>query len=343
MKKLSLNEFIERAKLIHSNKYDYSKVKYVNLATKVEIFCPVHGHFQQTPRNHLQGQGCPKCGLLKQIKSRTPPVELFIKKARKIHGSNYDYSKVKYINNHTNVEIRCKKHGKFFQRPSKHLSGHGCPKCGIIKMAKGISLSQEEFIDKANKIHQGKYDYSNAKYINNREKVKIICPIHGVFLQSPTKHISGHGCPECGRIKSVNTSGTSKQEESILSSLKNNFSKVYRNYNKDPRYPFPCDFYIPERDLFVEYNGYWTHGDEWYDGRKSDSKNLVETWSSKMSEFYKTAIRTFTVNDTLKRKTAKKNNLNYVVLWNEKDIEDWFTLGCPDGHDGDGMYTWRKN
>ncbi len=142
------DEFIEQAKKIHGNKYDYSKVEYINSSTKVCIICPTHGEFWQTPDAHLQGQGCPICGSEKRhetIKSKLGfTKEQFIEKAKKIHGDKYDYSKVEYVNSNTKVCIICPIHGEFWQRPSGHLDGHGCPICNESKLEREIRLMLSE-------------------------------------------------------------------------------------------------------------------------------------------------------------------------------------------------------
>lgn len=265
-------------------------------------------------------------------------LEDFIKKSSKRHNYFYDYSEVNYINNKTNVTIICPKHGKFSQRPDHHLQGQRCPLC----VDNNIKKTTEKFIEESQTIHGDKYDYASVEYSNNHTKVKIICPHHGPFFQKPLKHLQGQGCPICGEKKKINLNGTSKAEAHLFQTLKSRFSVVFKNYKDDPRYPFHCDFYIPERDLFIEYNGYWTHGNRWCDLRNPEIKSTISKWKSKVSDMYRIAVHTFTETDVLKRKTAKKNNLNYVVLWNEQDIEEWFALGCPNGHDGDGMYTWKN-
>ena len=65
--KKTLDEVIKLFIKRHNNKYDYSKVEYVNSSTKVCIICPEHGEFWQTPHKHLSGQGCPKCGGKKKL------------------------------------------------------------------------------------------------------------------------------------------------------------------------------------------------------------------------------------------------------------------------------------
>ena len=128
------DEFIKRAKEIHLDKYDYSKVEYTDTETKVCIICPEHGEFWQTPHSHLSGTDCPKCGEIICINSRRMSCDEFIKKSNLIHNNKYDYSKVNYINNHTKVCIICPKHGEFWQTPNAHLGKSGCPKCNSSKL-----------------------------------------------------------------------------------------------------------------------------------------------------------------------------------------------------------------
>lgn len=193
--KLTTEEFIEKAKKIHGDKYDYSKVDYKDANTKVIIICPIHGEFKQKPASHLQGTGCPGCS--NNIKLTT---ESFIKKAKKIHGDKYSYSKVDFKSAHTKVTIICPIHGDFEQSPSRHLLGKGCPSCG------GTSrLTIEKFIKRAKEVHGDKYDYSKIVYKNNKEKICIICPKHGEFFQKPTAHLSGSGCPSCSNSRKLTT------------------------------------------------------------------------------------------------------------------------------------------
>ena len=189
-KKKTKEEFIAKAKLVHGDKYDYSKVEYVGALTKVCIICPKHGEFCQEANSHLRGQGCPKC----KSKKQTCTTDEFIAKAKKIHGDKYDYSKVNYVNNYTKVCIICHEHGEFWQTPGAHLRGQGCPKCKSKKQ----TCTTDEFIAKAKKIHGDKYDYSKVEYVNRKTKVCIICPKHGEFWQTPSAHLRGQGCPKCG-------------------------------------------------------------------------------------------------------------------------------------------------
>lgn len=123
------------------------------------------------------------------------------KKVKEIHGNKYSYSKVQYINAKTKVIIICPIHGDFEQTPDHHQRGRGCPKCALEYKSKLFRSNTQEFITKAQKIHGDKYDYSQVDYIKASEKVKIICPKHGVFLQTPNEHLSGYGCIKCAHDK----------------------------------------------------------------------------------------------------------------------------------------------
>ena len=184
-------DFIKEAKNIYGDKYDYSKVEYKNKATKVCIICPKHGEFWQIPKNHLRGSNCPKCANKLRGENRRMTKEEFIRRAREIHGWKYDYSKVEYVGYETKICIICPEHGEFWQTPHSHLEGQCCPKCSGRYMTRGY------FIEKANKIHNNKYDYSKVEYKGVHEKVCIICPEHGEFWQSPHCHLDGFGCRIC--------------------------------------------------------------------------------------------------------------------------------------------------
>ena len=213
--KLTTEEFVKKAREVHGDKYDYSKVEYKNSATKVCIICPIHGEFKQTPNNHLRGQNCPKCGGRGKLIT-----EDFIKKAKEVHGNKYDYSKADYKNNHTKVTIICPAHGEFKQIPSSHLQGSGCPKCGGRE-----KLTTEGFIKRAKEIHDNKYDYSKVDYKNAVTKVTIMCPIHGKFEQKPSDHLSSKGCPKCGGCEKLTIEEFTKRAKEVHDN-KYDYSKV---------------------------------------------------------------------------------------------------------------------
>ncbi len=122
-------EFVKKAREVHNDKYNYDKVNYINSHAKVIITCPIHGDFEQTPSSHLSGSDCLKCGIVKISISLFSNKEQFIRKAKIIHGDKYSYDKVDYKHSHKKVIITCQFHGDFEQRPTNHLSGHGCFAC----------------------------------------------------------------------------------------------------------------------------------------------------------------------------------------------------------------------
>ena len=134
----SKEDFIIKARKVHGEKYDYSKVEYVNNKTKLCIICPEHGEFLQTPSSHLQGKGCQKCGVENRSKKRTLKKEEFIKNGCEKHGDKYDYSKVKYVNARTKVCIICLEHGEFWQIPTEHIQGKGCQKCNLSHLERSV-------------------------------------------------------------------------------------------------------------------------------------------------------------------------------------------------------------
>jgi len=142
--KLTKEEFILRAKQIHGDKYDYSKIDYINKHTKICIICPEHGEFWQSPNNHLLGNGCRKCWLEKNLYSKLSNTREFIEKAKQIHGEKYDYSKTNYCHSLKKVIITCMKHGDFLQTPNCHLNGQGCPICNESVLEKEIRVALEK-------------------------------------------------------------------------------------------------------------------------------------------------------------------------------------------------------
>jgi len=188
MQHLDIKTFIEKANKVHNNKYEYENIIWKNVGTKITINCKEHGDFKQTPSNHLMGKGCAYCSGVGRI---TPTI--FLEKAIKIHNNKYKYNIDNTIKNNNTIEIICDTHGSFFQTPKNHLKGQGCPKCSLY-----YKYDKNGFIEKANKIHNNKYDYSLVDYKKNSIKINIICKIHGKFEQMPLNHLKGNGCYKCG-------------------------------------------------------------------------------------------------------------------------------------------------
>lgn len=200
-KSANTENFINKAKKVHNNKYDYSLVEYINAKEKIIITCSLHSNFLQSPNKHLVGRGCPKCAYLNKSVLRTYTKEQFVEKANKVHNFKYDYSLVDYKGVNEKVKIICPIHKVFKQNPDVHLQRKGCKKCSNDKLASERKSTLDEFIKKANNVHLCKYNYSHTNYKNCKTKISIICKDHGKFEQTPLNHLSGQNCPVCADIK----------------------------------------------------------------------------------------------------------------------------------------------
>ena len=117
--------FVEKARLVHGDKYEYTRTEYRRSTKPVIITCPEHGDFSQVSSYHLQGNGCPQCHLHSKRLTR----KRYIDNARKIHGDEYSYGDLVYTTAHEKVDITCRVHGNFSMRAADHVNGQRCPKC----------------------------------------------------------------------------------------------------------------------------------------------------------------------------------------------------------------------
>jgi Zn finger protein HypA/HybF involved in hydrogenase expression len=201
-KKLTTEEFIERARAVHGERYDYSQVVYTGSNAKVEIVCREHGAFAQEAFAHLRGQGCRGCSRI----NRRLTTAQFIAKAKETHGDLYDYGQAEYTTSAGKIKIICREHGAFTQGPHQHMAGVGCPKCGFDKTSKALRMDTEEFVAKAQARHGDRYDYSKSECPMSQEPITITCREHGDFTTTPVQHLRGGGCQKCSRL-----SGNKKQ------------------------------------------------------------------------------------------------------------------------------------
>ena len=234
--KKNLGEFIYRSKIIHGDKYDYSKSIYTGSRKLIKIICPLHLEFQQTPNNHLSGKGCPSCSNNRKLSKK-----IFIEKSNKVHNNTYSYKLKEVPSSNDKIDIICHIHGEFKQRVSNHLNGQGCPKCKIGNNKKSFEI-------KANDIHNNKYSYDD--YIDSHTKIDITCPIHGIFKQLPKNHLNlSHGCPRCS---------TSKGESEVRKVLEQNNIEYIDQYTFEDcinKSKLKFDFYLPEHNTCIEYDG----------------------------------------------------------------------------------------
>lgn len=175
----------------------------------------------------------------------------FINKANKIHNNLYDYSMVNYVNSKTKVKIICSSHGSFLQRPNNHLSGQICPSCS----KKPDILTKSIFIERSNKIHNKKYNYSSINFINSLIKIDILCKEHGSFPQLPKAHMNGQGCPLCSK------GNYSKVAINWLNSIKEDIQHAENGgeYNI-PSTRYKVDGYCKETNTVYEFHGDKFHG-----------------------------------------------------------------------------------
>lgn len=236
-----IKSLIKESIAVHGNKYDYSLLYSSKNGrhTKSKIICPVHGIFEQSIYMHIvRKQGCPKCSGLNKTTNE------LINTFKKIHGNKYNYSLVKYRNSKTKIQIICPVHGVFEQLPHSHSKGFGCAKCADCHVG-----DSENFIKNANKIHNNKYDYSKTLYKNAKTKLVIKCPEHGIFKQTPNKHLQGKGCPKC------NTSKAEILIENYL--IENKIKYITQHSFKNCKYkrPLKFDFYLPKHNMCIEFDG----------------------------------------------------------------------------------------
>lgn len=264
---MNTKEFIEKSISIHGDRYDYLQVFYTNAKTKVCIICKVHGAFSQTPNNHTHSahpRGCPSCAILDNVQSRKSSKQSILERLEGLFGSTYDYSKINYSNNSTPIELICSEHGSFYKTTKQLFRGMGCDKCSPNVKNERISKSKlsdiSDLIQKANIIHNNKYDYSNVIFTRKDQPVAILCPHHGLFNQTLYKHINlKRGCLKCF-LEGKTSSGETELFDFVCNHTK---EPIFKNYV--PTF-FPnkqhLDIYIPSLKLAFEFNGNYWHSEE---------------------------------------------------------------------------------
>lgn len=250
--RLTQKDFLDRAREIHGDKYNYSKSVFIRMDAYIKITCYTHGDFEQKAKCHIgkQQQGCRKC-----VKNFKWTQEEFLARAYAVHGNTYDYSESKYETKHKKITIICRQHGAFQQTPDGHIDQEqGCRKC-----VKQYTRTVEETIIESRKVHGDKYDYSRIKEIAvngliQRKNVKmlIICPKHGLFYQSAADHIvAKHGCKKCKRSKAQSIAAMEFKKLGIP------IIEEYVDEKIRHKRPLPFDifFEVGESRILIEFNG----------------------------------------------------------------------------------------
>lgn len=291
---VSRQDIIDKFIIVHNNKYTYPVKEFETMRTLIDIICPVHGVFQQIPKSHVKGHGCSKCAIETTRNKLSGLQEDYLNKVSKLHNFYYNYDKVEYVNRHKKIIVTCPKHGDFEISPNHHFYGKGCRACHYEKLSLLYSDTKEDFIEKANKIHNNKYLYP-GDYKNSLTNIKITCPIHGDFFQTPGNHLTGKGCNRCKE---------SSGEKSIDIFLKESNIPFKREF-LIKGYLYRYDFYLPTYNLFIEY-----HGQQHY--------KEVKHWGGKKA--LKKSIR----RDLIKVELAKRHGYNIVVIpyYHKDKIED---------------------
>lgn len=271
--------FIDKSNSIYAIRYDYSESIYINNSTKIKIRCLDHGYFTTTPNNHYQGTECKICKRFNKKKKH-------LIKANKVHNNKYDYSLCNFKSIDEHVDIICPEHGMFKQQLKNHIHlKTGCPSCYGNK-----KFTHQEIIDKANNVHNNKYDYSLILYKNIDSKVKIICPDHGHFKQSLFNHINNsQGCPGCS------ASQGERQVEKYL--IENNISYIKEKKFKTCKNirVLPFDFYLKDLNILIEYDGI-------------QHFKPVDFFGGEMS------FKLLRVNDLIKNNFCVKNNIKLIRI-----------------------------
>lgn len=302
--------FVNRAKLIHGNKYDYSKAKYKTAKEKLEIICEIHGSFLQTPDKHINGaHGCKKCGFIEtQRKQSEKAKQEFASKANSIHNNKFDYSKVKYINTKIKIEIICPEHGTFWQDPDSHVKGVSCPECSEIIRRQKRRRTNGQIISECKKVWGDMYEYKIENYQNNHiSKIQIFCKKHGWFTKTFVDHVNSRsGCNKCSN------NGFSKMAIDWLESIAKIENINIQHGLNIGEYIIPgtrlkVDGYCKETNTIYEF-----HGDYWHGNPKLfNSEEINGTTKTAFGELYR---------KTLEKEALIKNlGYNLIVIWES----DW--------------------
>ena len=191
------------------------------------------------------------------------------------------------------------------------------------------SFQSKEIKDKIKNTKEERYGNSNYNNIKkarktNLEKYGVDCILKREDVVK-LKNSEENKKKQYNTKKKNNTFNTSKIEQELEIELRKIFPKLKTQY-KSKNYPFHCDYYVPELNLYIEYNGTWTHGFHFFDKNNQEDLDKLEKWKNKNSKYYNSAIKTWTQRDILKLETAIKNHLNYVVWFNQEQAYEWVKL-----------------
>lgn len=305
-KKITVEKFLEKARAMHGDKYDYSEITSIKNNTQIlPIICPVHGYTNQSAKYHFK-HGCDKCSRKEYGQTMAKSEEIALEEMKKKYEADgnhhYDLSKAVYISAHDDLTVICKYHGKFITSHNKCMRGRGCQKCGKAASILARTKTTKNFIKEAIRIHGRKYDYSKAKYRTTKHPIDIICREHGVFQQSPECHLRGQGCPKHRESKGEMRIAKALTERGIK------FEKDKKIPGMEYKGPLRLDFYWEDASgkCAIEYDGRQHFEPEEFLGGEASFKEIVRRDRSK--DIY-----------CLK---GKKIRLLRIAYWEYKKIEN---------------------
>lgn len=355
--RLTQEQFLEKARAVHGDKYDYSQVVYESSQKKVTIICPKHGAFRQQAGSHLRGAGCPLC------------------------GTETMRSKMDYEACAAKRKATCRqRYG--VDNPMQTEAARASQRAGLLEKYGVENISQSEAVierrRQTNLARYGATSYAGsqegkarieatmlerygAKNFMQSEAAQDVIPSmvekarktqrerfgvdHYAQSEEYRANQAAYKQAELEAKRQNHTFNSSVCEDRLYERLIAVFGagQVVRQY-QDERYPYACDFYVKDRDLFIELNASWTHGGRWWQQDSSWCRRQKAVWQDKatLHAFYKQALDTWLVRDTAKRAAAESGRLNYLVFWDAdlKDVDLWVACGCPDGQDWEREYSW---
>ena len=278
---------------VHGDSFDYSKVVYKSSGERIVIICPIHGGFEQKPKRHLTGRGCPHCSKTRRVEKISSNHEEFINKLKIRNKRAYETLEIleEYKTAMTPLLVR-DKYWLMTVTPNQLLNGSGCY---IISALYKTSY----WINMANEKHNEEYDYSKSVYNGTMASITIICDKHGEFTQKAGEHLSGHGCPIC------KSSNGEREVELVLRKygIKYNTQYIFDDCKYKNHLKF--DFYIADLNIGIEYDGELHFQSKPFFG---GDKTLHDTQT----------------RDSIKNKYCKDNNIKLIRIpyWDYDKIEE---------------------
>lgn len=349
--RLGRDTFIERARQVHGDKYDYTYVVYQRRDVPVEIVCPVHGSFMQTPHSHVVlGHDCPKCGHARAGLKRRGECNVAHRQDVKDAKAATCLNKYGATTWAGSEEGRSCLHdiivneGKLEKMKQTCQAKYGTDfwtQSDVGRECLHELMSSDEMRARIVAGYEAVYGmhYMQTEqgrecaksYIDDERRKKMLQSLierYGVPYVVFTEEERAEMLKKSWETKRRNgTFNTSKPEITLFKLLCDVFgeSDVDGQHVDDDRYPFHCDFYIKSQDLFIELNAHWSHGGHWFDETNPDDLVVLQNWINRSMErgssYYRTAIRVWTERDLLKRRFAIDNDLNYMVFW-KNDLSD---------------------